>query len=126
MERFGAKSLVYGFLFFLLVACVDMYGGITNNKIVSVSLFKNGLGFVTSEVPILEKSEKVFIENLPVPLHGTFWIYPIGGRFSIKQAKAFETEVAEILPALMEQIFCVTVFIGASGVDENSRLDRKP
>ncbi|MCK9266309.1 hypothetical protein M0P98_05455 [bacterium] len=71
-----------------------------DSKIVSVSLFKNGLGFVTSEGELSQKNGKFVFEQLSIPVHGTFWIYPIGKGVVIKEAKAFEKEVLEYIPAI--------------------------
>ncbi len=51
--------------------------GGANVEIRSLTLFKNGLGFVVSSARIPERSTSVRIGQLPVPSFGTFWIgYP--------------------------------------------------
>lgn len=86
-------------LFFSL-ASTGVFAQSAGSRFVSVSLFKNGLGFVTSEAVLPEKTEKLILEQLPVPVHGTFWIYPAGKEVSVKDAKAFEKEIVESLPAI--------------------------
>ena len=85
-------------LFFLGVEGV--FSQTVKSRFVSLSLFKNGLGFVTSEGMLSEKNEKNLFEPLPVPVHGTFWIYPVGKGVIIKDAKAFEKEFIESVPAI--------------------------
>ncbi len=45
----------------------------TTDKIDSISLFKNGLGVVTRSVNV-DGAGDYLVENVPVPVHGTFWI----------------------------------------------------
>jgi hypothetical protein len=48
-----------------------------NIKIESLSLFKNGLGFIVSGGTLPEDSKTVLIGQLPIPTFGTFWVgYP--------------------------------------------------
>lgn len=48
-----------------------------NIKIESLSLFKNGLGFIVSGGTLPENSKTVLIGQLPIPTFGTFWVgYP--------------------------------------------------
>ena len=44
-------------------------------RINTISLFKNGLGFIRREADIT-KGDCVIFDKLPVPIHGTFWVYP--------------------------------------------------
>jgi hypothetical protein len=85
---------------FYVLGSTGIFAQTVSSRFVSVSLFKNGLGFVTSEVEISEETENVLIEQLPVPVHGTFWLYPISKGLSIKDAKAFEKEIIESVPAI--------------------------
>ena len=94
------KNLVFLMAAGLLLSTGGRFLQASSNGITSVSLFKNGLGFVTSQALISEKTEKVLIEKLPVPVHGTFWIYPLDKGVTIKDAKAFEKEFIESIPAI--------------------------
>jgi len=84
----------------ILLFTAGCFAEVSSCRIVSVSLFKNGLGFVTSQADISEKTGKVLIEKLPIPVHGTFWIYPLDKGVTIKDAKAFEKEFTESVPAI--------------------------
>ena len=44
-------------------------------KLIAVSLFKNGLGFMAREGELPKGDVKVLVESLPVPVHGTFWVH---------------------------------------------------
>ncbi len=86
-------------LFFIL-ASAGVFAETVKSRFVSVSLFKNGLGFVTAEAEIPGKTDKILLEQLPAPVHGTFWVYPIGRGISLNGARAFEKEFVESLPAI--------------------------
>ncbi len=68
-------------------------------KVVDVSLFKNGLGFLIREVNVPGPGDYV-LDNLPVPVHGTFWILPDKAETVLKQAVAFSKPREETSPAL--------------------------
>ena len=68
-------------------------------KVVDVSLFKNGLGFLIREVNLPGPGEYV-LDSLPVPVHGTFWILPDKAETVLKQAVAFSKPRQETSPAL--------------------------
>ena len=44
-------------------------------KLIAVSLFKNGLGFMAREGELPKGDVKLLVESLPAPVHGTFWVY---------------------------------------------------
>ena len=69
-------------------------------KPVAISLFKNGLGFVTREGEIPRDQRSLLIENLPAPALGTFWVYSPGSEVTVKDLVAFQSEVAEQLEAI--------------------------
>ncbi len=69
-------------------------------RLVSVSLFKNGLGFVAREVDFPRGQTSFVIEDLPAPAHGTFWVYPANDEATVKDVVALETETVERLPAI--------------------------
>ena len=68
-------------------------------KLVSVSLFKNGIGSVTREGAIQRGDSVVILEALPPAIHGTFWVFPLDAGVSIKDLVAFERETKEVRPA---------------------------
>jgi hypothetical protein len=69
-------------------------------RLVSVALFKNGLGFVTRAAELPAGAGTVLIEGLPAPAHGTFWVYAQGATTSIRDLVAFERETVERLEAI--------------------------
>jgi hypothetical protein len=69
-------------------------------RLVSVALFKNGLGFVTRAAELPAGSGTVLIEGLPAPAHGTFWVYALDAGASIRDLVAFERETVERLEAV--------------------------
>ncbi len=91
-------------MFIVILFCTFTSAGFcaeaVKSRFVSVSLFKNGLGFVTSEAELTGKTDRIILEQLPVPVHGTFWVYPIGKGVSIGEVRAFENEIVECLPAI--------------------------
>ena len=69
-------------------------------KLVSVSLFKNGLGFVTREGELPKGQSSLLIETLPAPAHGTFWVYSENDAATVKDVVAFETQTVERVEAI--------------------------
>jgi len=69
-------------------------------EIVSVSLFKNGLGFVRREAEVPKGESRLQIEGLPAPAHGTFWAYSPSGDVTVQELVAFERESVEQLEAV--------------------------
>jgi hypothetical protein len=72
-----------------LVLCLLLLSPIFTNaespqkaKLVSVSLFKNGLGFVTLETKVSEGKNTVLIPTLSQAVHGTFWVNSPKGTIS--------------------------------------------
>lgn len=87
----------------LLFVCSLARGGETNalkTKIVSVSLFKNGLGFVQREAALPKGESRLLIAALPVPAHGTFWVYSPDKDATIQELVAFERETSDKLDAI--------------------------
>src|SRR5262245_64558656 len=68
-------------------------------KLVSISLFKNGLGFVAREAEVPKGQASSLIENMPAPALGTFWVYSPGNEAAVKDLVAFESEDVEQLDA---------------------------
>jgi len=68
-------------------------------KLVSVALFKNGLGFVARQGELPKGQGVSFIENLPAPAHGTLWVYPESDEASVIDVVAFESATVEVLQA---------------------------
>ena len=69
-------------------------------KLVSISLFKNGLGFVAREAEIPKGQSASVIENLPAPALGTFWVYSPSNDATVKDLVAFESETVEQAEAI--------------------------
>ena len=49
--------------------------GTASLKLRHVSLFKNGIGYFSSDAKLPDGATTVNIGQLPVPSHGTFWVY---------------------------------------------------
>src|SRR5262249_42221519 len=69
-------------------------------KLVSISLFKNGLGFVAREAEVPKGQASSLIENMPAPALGTFWVYSPGNEAAVKELVAFESEAVEQVDAI--------------------------
>jgi hypothetical protein len=69
-------------------------------RIVGLSLFKNGLGFVTREGTLPAGKTNILMEDLPVPVHGTFWLTPSADDVKLNNIIAFEKESSETVPAI--------------------------
>lgn len=68
-------------------------------KPVEASLFKNGLGFIVREAEAPAAGEYV-ISDLPVPVHGTFWILSESKSTVLEEAVAFNSPRTETTEAL--------------------------
>ena len=68
-------------------------------RIASISLFKNGLGFVTREADFPRGSSALLFADLPAPALGTFWLYSDAAEASVKDAVAFVSEKTERVEA---------------------------
>lgn len=65
-----------------------------SSKVLSASLFKNGLAFVTAEITMPQAGD-YYLTDVPRPVHGTFWVEtPEGLTFAV-----VEREVEEPLEA---------------------------
>src|SRR6266850_4026865 len=73
---------------------------ILKTKLVSVSLFKNGLGFVAREGEIPKGQGSWRIEELPAPAHGTFWLYSPNEEATLRDIVAYEGERVERVQAI--------------------------
>jgi hypothetical protein len=69
-------------------------------RIVGLSLFKNGLGFITREGMLPAGSTGILMEDLPVPVHGTFWLTPSADDVKINNITAIEKEIPETTVAI--------------------------
>lgn len=88
----------------LLVTALNAQGQekLANSRIVSVGLFKNGLAVVTREVEI-SKPGTYLVEDLPQPVHGTFWIEStaeVEARMTLRET---ERPIAATAPENMQQ-----------------------
>src|SRR5262245_33608710 len=68
--------------------------------LVTASLFKNGLGYVSREVALPKGDGEALIEGLPAAVHGTLWVYARGDGTMVRDLVAFEQESAQLTPAL--------------------------
>lgn len=68
-------------------------------RLVSISLFKNGLGFVAREGEIPKGQSALRIEDLPAPAHGTFWVYAMNNEATVRDLVASEREIVERVEA---------------------------
>ena len=67
-------------------------------KLTSVSLFKNGLGFVTLETKVAEGKNTILVPTLSQAVHGTFWVNSPKG--SISEIIAQESELPGSVDAI--------------------------
>ena len=78
-----------------------------SSKIDSVSMFKNGLGFVRREASLVKNNGFVVFDKLPIPIHGTYWVQPIDKDVGIIDLTAYmqetiEERTASTLPEFLE------------------------
>jgi len=69
-------------------------------KLIAVSLFKNGLGFMAREGELPKGDVKLLVEGLPAPVHGTFWVYSRDDGATVEDLVAFEKESAQSIEAV--------------------------
>ena len=72
-------------------------------RLVSVALFKNGLGFITRAAELPAGQGIVLIEGLPAPAHGTFWVHALDSGAAIRDVVAFERETVGRIEATSVQ-----------------------
>jgi hypothetical protein len=72
------------------------------SKIVAVDLFKNGLAVVKREVT-LGKPGVYVIEDVPSPVHGTFWIESAGTVDTLVQTREVEVPANETTPGNLQE-----------------------
>ncbi|MHC4388434.1 MAG: hypothetical protein ACYSX1_07480, partial [Planctomycetota bacterium] len=64
-------------------------------KLQQIALFKNGLGFFVSQVPVPKKTKAFHVVPFAAASHGTFWVaYP--EKVKLKSLVVKETEVQEL------------------------------
>ena len=69
-------------------------------KSTSVALFKNGLGFFVREGKVPQTAGWVAIEDVPVPVLGTFWLTGEGDGLTIKESVAEKVKSTEKIDAI--------------------------
>ena len=67
---------------------------------VTVSLFKNGLGYVAREGALPKGDASAIIEGLPAAVHGTLWVYARGDGATVTDLVAFERDSSQPVPAV--------------------------
>lgn len=97
------RSWFLVFLLILSLAAIDSKGSdeaaALKTRLTAVSLFKNGLGFVSREGELPKGEATVVMEGLPEAIHGTFWAYSPDGA-DIKDLVASEQEKSVMQPAI--------------------------
>jgi hypothetical protein len=73
-------------------------------KIVAVDLFKNGLAVVKCEVT-LGKPGSYVLENVPSPVHGTYWVEGSAAVETVMKVRDVEVPVAETTPGNLQDDF---------------------
>ncbi len=91
-----------------------------------VALFKNGLGFYTSDATLSDETTTVKFSELPVPVFGTFWVgYGKGLKVSqfVARLEEFseETDVANLSQLLQANVGNEVVLRAGFGGDETIR-----
>jgi hypothetical protein len=71
-----------------------------DSRITAVSLFKNGLGFISREADLPRGRSAVRIEMAAAPVHGTFWIQVVGRDTKVDDIVALQHEETETAPAI--------------------------
>ena len=71
------------------------------SKIVGVDLFKNGLAIVKREVT-LGKAGSYSIDDVPQPVHGTFWIDSTSTVEAVVKMRDVEVPVSEVAPGNLQ------------------------
>jgi hypothetical protein len=69
------------------------------SKATRVALFKNGLAFVRREVEVPAETRSLRLDELPAPVHGTFWLAADPARLVIGPGVARRSSVAETVAA---------------------------
>jgi len=72
------------------------------SKIVSVSLFKNGLAIVKREAT-LGKPGVYVLDDVPQPVHGTYWIESTGSIESVVKMRDVEVAATETVPGNLQE-----------------------
>jgi hypothetical protein len=75
---------------------------VAKSKIVSVSLFKNGLAIVKREAT-LGKPGVYVLDDVPQPVHGTYWIESTGSVESVVKMRDVEVPATETVPGNLQE-----------------------
>jgi hypothetical protein len=105
MTRTGKRNAAGILVIVAALACLAVTAQaqtVVTPRTTEVSLFKNGLGFVTREFTVPSGGEYL-LKGLPVPAHGTFWILSDQAGSAVKEAVAFSSPRTEPIEALSLQ-----------------------
>ncbi len=69
------------------------------SRVVNVALFKQGYGCIVREVTIPAGESEAVIADMPIPVHGTFWILTPAA-ITLSSAIAAEGERMQVVPAV--------------------------
>ena len=96
------RTVALGIVVFLLGAPARADDTPVKGKIVAVDLFKNGLAVVKCEVT-LGKPGSYILEEVPQPVHGTFWIESTGPVETLMKMRDVEVPVSEAVPGSLQE-----------------------
>jgi hypothetical protein len=95
------RGTIIGFLVILAGPPVRADETPVKSKIVAVDLFKNGLAVVKREATLAKPGVYV-IDDVPIPVHGTFWIESAGTVDTLVQMRDVEVPVNETAPGNLQ------------------------
>lgn len=104
-----AAVLISGLIWVPAVAMADDEAVEAPIRIERVSLFKNGLGFFQAGAELPKRATTVELGQLPIPVHGTFWVaYPesldVRGLYTAMEARTSDRAVTSGLELLQANL----------------------
>src|SRR5262245_14256092 len=100
----STRAVVIGLAVFLHAAPAFAQADETpvKGKIVAVDLFKNGLAVVRCEVTLAKPGVYV-LEEVPQPVHGTFWVESTGPVETLVKMRDVDVPIAEAAPGNLQE-----------------------